>query len=287
MSRELKLKTLQTQGPLGILSFWITLLLLGISLSAAIFAIYWMALSGSSLWLSAISASLLVTNLFLMLLAFACIALHILDILDITFLFDGFPRQLLTVVSFLSQLLCVILMTLSTEVQAEEDYARLWDFIRRNGEDSRVVAFVAEHPTDYSVHSYVEARTTNLYGAIATFFGLWLTATFAFLVCAHGLDGGSRQNGVPGQELRPLTPVQREGSERLRRSGGMESPRGEVDGRRSGRSGRETHEGDEEPLRSGQGTREELGAEAQGDPESPQRKAQRRGANPDSSEGFD
>jgi hypothetical protein len=201
----MNLKKLQSQGPLGILTFWVLLFLFAISLAAGIFAIYWTSITASSFWLSAVNSSLLIVNIFLAVFSFASITFLLLTSFEVVVGYPGFSSQLHAVSSFLSHLFCFILMFLSTQNKADDYYLSLADFCIRNPEDPLVVTFLSDHQTEYSIRAYVYARSIDLSGSIAAFFGLWVPMTVGFLLCAHWL--GSSQNENPA---RPTELVERE-----------------------------------------------------------------------------
>jgi hypothetical protein len=214
----MKLTKFQSQGAIGIVTFWLTLLLIGISASSGIFCIYWLSLAASSIWLSAIGPSLAIATAFLMVLSFGSLALLFLILFEVKILFPTLTEQMFAVSTFLCELLCCILMSLSTDSHAADYYGELMDYCARNVEDATVVAFRTEHPTDFSIHSYVYVRTTDRSGSIAAFFGLWLPAVLAFLVCERKAERAS----PPGQPQNP--PEDRKPAERERSSSGPGAP---------------------------------------------------------------
>jgi hypothetical protein len=184
---RMKLKTFQTQGAVGVLAFWLALLLLGISLSIAIFSIHWIVLVSVPIWVSAVGNSILVSAIFLMILSLASLVFLLLDFFEVTVLSATFVTQLFAIASFFSQFLCCVLMSLCTEVGASDALQRLSDYCVLNPEATPVTDFLAAHSTAYSQTAFVLERTADKYGSVAVFLALWLPAVVAFLVCEHRL----------------------------------------------------------------------------------------------------
>lgn len=177
-------QALEQGGPMKIATFWLAILLLGISLSTAIFSIYWMAIAGSKIWLNAIGGALVATNFFLMLLSLASMAFLALSMLGFKIVFDGFTRQLFAVSTFIAQILCCVLMSLATETETDRCLKELEDYCIRNAELPLVVDFMKDHSTSYSRYSFVARITTEAYSSIASLFGIWFPLTIFYLYCA-------------------------------------------------------------------------------------------------------
>lgn len=179
---------LQSRGAFGIGAFWAQLLLIGLSISAAIFSIYWLAITGSHIWLKAVSGSILTANLFLLIFGLASTAFGVMSKLGINIINGEIPQQLFIAGSFLCQLMCCILMSLSRESKAAMYFKDIQDFCIRYPDNEHVKDFLKEYATEYSVQSYVAQRTTQAYNSIAAFFGIWVPTIIVHLFCCYKLD---------------------------------------------------------------------------------------------------
>jgi hypothetical protein len=193
----MKLTALQDHGPLGILVFWSVLVLAGVSLAAGILSIHWVTLAASSVWLSAVGSSILVATIFLMLLSFGATVALALDTFEISCLFDHCPRQAFAAASIAGQLLCCVLMYLSTDTEVIRAFDRVLDYGQRNPEDPAVTAFRTAHPTRESIHDYVAARTSDRYDSMATLLCLWLPVTVGWLLAVDKLEHPPAPDAAP------------------------------------------------------------------------------------------
>ena len=179
---------LRAKGIVGILAFWIQMALIGMSIASAIFAMYWMAITASKIWLKAVGGSLLAANVFLMLTSLASGVFLVLNRLNINPLYPNFSHHLSVMAAFISQIICCVLMGLSTESEAEIYLKDILDYCERNTADQTVQSFTQSYTTDYSKRNYVAQRTTTAYDSVAAIFGVWLPLTLIYILCVTRLD---------------------------------------------------------------------------------------------------
>lgn len=175
------LAEMRNGGPMAVAKFWLQLLLFGLTLSTGIFSIYWMALTGSQMWLKAIGGAILATNFFLMVTSFSAFVFLLLSMLGLNPLFENFSHHLFAVCSFVGQVLCCVLLSLSTEAACDAYRTTIVDYCMLNPTSSVVTKYLATYTTSYSQYAYVAVRTVDSYNSIAALFGLWLTATVSYI----------------------------------------------------------------------------------------------------------
>ena len=200
------LPDMQNGGPLTVAKFWLQMLCFGLALSTGIFAIYWMAISASSIWLNAVGGAILATNVFLMLLSFASFVFLALSIAEFKILYDGFAYHLFAVCAFLAQVLCCVLLSLSTNSAAGSDLEAILNYCSVNANNPNVVNFLNSHVTNYSIYSYVAKRTTDSYASIAALFGIWLPATLILLFVSQKAEHEPKRPPKPKQPKAPEKP---------------------------------------------------------------------------------
>jgi hypothetical protein len=199
----------QDAGLLGIATFWSHVFMIGISIGCTVLAIYWMTLSSSGFWLTALNNSLLVTNCFLMILSLVSAVFFVLYALDVTFGPDDLQREIAIGSALASQIALCVLLSLSTHSTAEVTYKDLTDYCIRFDFREDVKQFLSEHQTDYAVRTYVDRRTQDLYASTAAVVGLWFPGTLLFVVGTWRLDPpGPTQRRPPNlpRLQRPQTP---------------------------------------------------------------------------------
>ena len=185
---------LNRSGIKGIATFWLRLLLFGIAIAITAFSIYWCAISSNRIWLRSINSSILVANIFLVIVAVASFAFLLLCRLSIRLIYSvHFTHHVFAIISFIGQIICLILMSLSTQSRADVYYNSINDYITRNSADAVVVDFVNSHNTPYAIMSYVASRSTDLYPSISAFFGIWFAATVFYLACCSFIPDVSSQ----------------------------------------------------------------------------------------------
>ena len=204
---------LRSKGVVGVLAFWLQISLFGMSVSAAIFAIYWMAITGSKIWLKAVGGSILAANFFLMFISLASFAFLLLSRMGINPLYPNFSHHLAIITAFVAQVMCCVLMGLATESEAEVCLNDIIDYCARNPTDAVVTSFQQSHSTDYSKQSYVAQRTTTAYDSVAAIFGVWLPLTLLYILCVSRLEPSSKAEKKPDH-----TPLRSNSEENLVRA---------------------------------------------------------------------
>lgn len=199
---------LRSHGSVGVGVFWSHILLICISISVVIFSLYWLIITSSSIWMKAVSGSMLTVNLFLMIFGLVSASIGVMQKFGISLLEEGILHQLFIAASFGCQLMCCILMALSRESKAALYVKDVNDFCVRNPTNTHVINFLKEHSTEYAVESYVAKRTTRAYNSIAAFFGIWLPTSIIYLFLYYLLNrktsGETKDiNTAPLSPLRP------------------------------------------------------------------------------------
>jgi hypothetical protein len=191
---------LQKRGLIGIALFWLRIFLLAIAFAAGLYAIYWMSLGASAIWLAAVDSSILTSNFFLMLTSFGSIAFLVLEWCGFRVFYDGLVGHLFVVSTLASHLICCVLMGLATDAEAEACLGDVLDYCARHFAATEVIDFFQRYPTDNSQHAYVTARTSNSYNLMVAFVWAWFPATILFLFGSCALD----EERSPSTDLAPL-----------------------------------------------------------------------------------
>ncbi|KAK8885894.1 hypothetical protein M9Y10_041351 [Tritrichomonas musculus] len=176
-------------GIKGIVAFWFRLLLFCLLVGVAVFSIYWIAVTSNKIWISSIGAAILTTNVFLALTSIASFVFLLLCRLNIQIIYSvEFTHHVFAVFSFIGQVICCILMSLSNSSHAETYLKSIEDFCHRNPLNKDVVRFISNNPSNYSRFKYVAKRSTDLYSSISAFFGIWLSSTIIYILCSNGIS---------------------------------------------------------------------------------------------------
>lgn len=179
---------LNKAGIKGIIAFWLRLLLLLLSFAIMIFSIVWMAKASGTVFIKSVGADIVVTNVFLMLISLAAGVFLILCRLNIKLIYSvQFTHHVFALLSFIGQILCCVLMTMSTSTRAEIYLTSLLDYCQRNPTNSDVQKFMLKYPTYASQHVYIAGRSLDLYPSISAFFGIWFASTVIYLICSSSI----------------------------------------------------------------------------------------------------
>ena len=177
-------------GIKGIVAFWLRNFLFVLPIGLAVFSIYWIAQSSNKIWLVSIGASILTVNIFLTLVSLVSFAFLLLCCLNKQIIYSiEFTHHLFAILSFIGQILCCILMSLSSSTNTDVYLKSIEDYCERNPSNKVVTKFISNNPTQYSRFKYVAKRSTDLYPSISAFFGIWFSSTVFYLICSSGLSG--------------------------------------------------------------------------------------------------
>ncbi|OHT02598.1 hypothetical protein TRFO_07007 [Tritrichomonas foetus] len=192
---NLGFEDLNKTGIKGVVTFWLRCLLFLLTLSLSAFSFYWMAITATKIWTRSINSSLLVANLFLALITLASFAFLLLSRLNIKIVYSvQFTHHVFVVLSFIGQVICCILMSLSTPSSSETYHNSITDFCSRYPSDPVVTNFIASHNTEFAIISYVASRSTDLYPSIAAFFGIWFASTVIYIACSSAITDRPEQS---------------------------------------------------------------------------------------------
>ena len=205
---------MQVLGIKGTLCYWCRLILILIPLVNGCFSLYVLAQTASKIWLNAIGASILAISVILFLFSIASAVFLILCLVRIKI---GTTTNYTFIIAILSSILSLIIeacfLSQITKSKAEIMIQDLTDYCIRNYNDKKVQKFLSRHSSIYCVRRYVELRTTDLYGAAATFFALWtiflLIHSFLLFLLSSPYIHNEKNNDVPPSpdQLHDLHPV--------------------------------------------------------------------------------
>lgn len=207
-------EAMRNLGIKGILCFWCRLMLILVPIINGIFSLYIVIIVSQKIWLSAIGGGLLAISVLLFLFSFASGTFIILCCIDIKI---GKTTNLTFLIASISSIISLIieacLLSQITKSKANLLINDLTDYCIRNYNDPIVHKFLANHASFYCVRRYVETRTTDLYGASATFFTIWLILFALHLLFIYLLSNPTIQINVNNDvtpspdELHDLTPT--------------------------------------------------------------------------------
>lgn len=162
-------------GIKGILCFWCRIIVILIPIVNAFFSIYVVAQTASKIWISAISAALLAVSIILFIFSISSATFLILCLIGIKIgKTTNYTFIIATLLSISSLIIEASLLSQITKTKAELMIQDLTDYCIRNYDDQNVRKFLSSHASFYSIRRYVEIRTTDIYGAVATFLALWI-----------------------------------------------------------------------------------------------------------------
>ena len=189
--------SLTNKGPLGIVLFWINLLLIALPSALSIFALVWLIRTSTSIWINSVGPSLLIANLFLFILCAVSIVCFILYWLTAS---SPIKMSLFYFLSVISLILCCIILKLSNSESASRYASDISDYVYRYRNETNVQEFVSTYSTTYSISSYVYSRTENYYSSMACFLGIWIVALILHAICAYQM----KKLGLDKEDEAPL-----------------------------------------------------------------------------------
>lgn len=179
---------LNQYGIKGIAAFWFRILLLLLPIGLTIFSIVWIVQTSNKIWINSIGGQILTANVFLVIISLASSAFLLLCWMDKQILISvQFTHHLFAISSFIGQVICCILMSLSSTSSSETYIRSIEDYCVRNPSNSVVTKFISNNPSEYSRYKYVSKRSTDLYPSISSFFGIWFASTITYLLCSTKL----------------------------------------------------------------------------------------------------